>query len=113
MCNAGDEKHTCCMKDATQRGRYCQALQKGASLNGVEVQEEGHKERYVLRRVAMSANCLGELSVGAAPRRSLAQSHARDIGAQPRVEDDQDAGAEKEDAHSGIVRYALRVAPNV
>ena len=113
LSDACDQEHASGVEHAAQCGHHREDGQKHPGLNGMEVQEERDKEGYVLRRVAVSANSLGEFGIGDAWGLALAETHARDIRTQPCVEQNQDGGAEKEGVHCGIVRDAIPAAPNV
>ena len=58
LSNGGDEKHAGRMHEPADHDSYCEANNEGAGSNRVEVEKASHKQRDVLRSIAVSANCL-------------------------------------------------------
>jgi hypothetical protein len=102
--HAGDEEHASRMSKAAHGGDHCDAdpVGAGAGLYRIHVQKQRDKQRYVLSRIAMRPNRLGDFSLSDLRKFAPLQPYARNVEAECGEQQNQGGAAEEEWIHGAF-----------
>jgi hypothetical protein len=102
--HAGDEKHARRMGKTTHGSDHGDAdpVNAGAGLYRIHVQKQRNKQRYVLSRIAMRPNRLGDFSLSDLRKFAPLQPYARDVEAEGGEQQNLGCAAEEEGVHGAL-----------